>query len=48
MVGFLSGFAIVCANRSKGNSAMVDPVDTAREQIEEAHEERGERDSWPR
>jgi hypothetical protein len=27
---------------------MVDPVDTAQEQIEEAHEERGDADHWPR
>jgi hypothetical protein len=26
---------------------MVDPVDTAKEQIDAAHEERGERDRWP-
>ena len=27
---------------------MVDPVETANEQINEAHEERGDRDPWPR
>jgi len=27
---------------------MVDPVDTAQEQIEEAHEEHGDSDHWPR
>ena len=27
---------------------MVDPVDTAQEQIDEAHEERGDTDRWPR
>src|SRR5271167_167579 len=31
-----------------GNSQMVDPVETAQDQIGEAHAERGENDHWPR
>ena len=47
MVGFLAEFAIVRARRNRGNNEMVDPVDTAQEQIETAQEEAGKRDRWP-
>jgi len=47
-VGIRMGFAIGCANRIEGNRAMVDPVDTAQEQIDEARKESGHSDHWPR
>jgi Domain of unknown function (DUF4337) len=45
---FPSGITIGCRDQFEGNGDMVDPVDTAHEQIEAADHRHGDRDPWSR